>query len=184
MRRDASAARSRSSLLGPLRLVAADGALIGVYLPSHHCPWALPEEERPHEPVLREAANQLGEYFRGLRRQFELPLRLEGTPFQKAAWQALLEIPFGQTRSYREQARALGRPSATRAVGAANGRNPFTIIVPCHRVVGSDGHLTGYTGGLSVKRWLLQHEAHIIGATLFGAVGLETAAGQGPPTLS
>jgi methylated-DNA-[protein]-cysteine S-methyltransferase len=112
--------------------------------------------------VLLETARQLDEYFRGERREFDLSLRLEGTPFQVAAWKALLEIPFGQTRSYGEQARAMGRPSATRAVGGANGRNPFTILVPCHRVVGSDGRLTGYGGGLPVKRWLLEHEARVL----------------------
>ncbi len=165
-----------ASPIGPLRIVAVEGALCGIHLPGHHDPAAVAGEERPGEPVLRESARQLEEYFRGERRQFDLPLRLEGTPFQVAAWKALLAIPFGQTRSYGEQARALGRPTATRAVGAANGRNPFTIVVPCHRVVGSDGRLTGYAGGLPVKRWLLQHEARVLGNSLVGPLPIAAIA--------
>lgn len=157
-----------TSPIGPLTIVAVEGSLYGIHLPGPHDPAAAAGQERPGEPVLRESARQLEEYFRGERRQFDLPLHLEGTPFQVAAWNALLAIPFGQTRSYGEQARALGRPTATRAVGAANGRNRFTIVVPCHRVVGSDGRLTGYAGGLPVKQWLLQHEARVLGSSLAG----------------
>jgi methylated-DNA-[protein]-cysteine S-methyltransferase len=109
--------------------------------------------------VLAAAARQLEEYFAGERTAFELPLDLEGTRFQRAAWLALAEIPYGETVSYGEQARRLGRPHAVRAVGAANGRNPVPIVLPCHRVVGSDGSLTGFGGGLDVKRALLDHEA-------------------------
>ena len=101
---------------------------------------------------------ELAEYLAGRRQRFELPLDLVGTPFQIAVWQALLAIPYGQTRSYGEQARSIGRPSATRAVAAANGQNKISLIVPCHRVIGSDGSLTGYGGGLARKRWLLQLE--------------------------
>ena len=101
---------------------------------------------------------QLAEYFAGRRRRFELPLDLVGTPFQLEAWRALLEIPYGRTRSYAEQARQIGRPSAVRAVAAANGRNKVSVVVPCHRVIGSDGSLTGYGGGIDRKRWLLALE--------------------------
>ncbi len=101
---------------------------------------------------------ELAEYFAGRRQRFDLPLDLVGTPFQIEVWRALLAIPYGQTRSYGEQARSIGRPSATRAVAAANGQNKISLIVPCHRVIGSDGSLTGYGGGLARKRWLLQLE--------------------------
>ncbi len=101
---------------------------------------------------------QLREYFAGSRTQFDLPLAPAGTAFQLDAWTALRAIPYGETRSYTEQAAALGRPRAVRAVGSANGRNPIAIVVPCHRVVGSRGGLTGYGGGVDRKRWLLAHE--------------------------
>ena len=108
--------------------------------------------------TLTRLAEQLAEYFAGSRTQFDVPLDPVGTEFQQQAWLALREIPFGQTRSYAEQARAIGRPSAVRAIGAANGRNPLTIVVPCHRVIGADGTLTGFAGGLHRKRALLEHE--------------------------
>lgn len=111
--------------------------------------------------MLRRAAAQLGEYFSGRRRDFDLPLAPVGTPFQRSAWRALAGIPFGETRTYAQQAQTLGRPTATRAVGAANGRNPISIVVPCHRVVGRDGRLTGYAGGVETKAWLLAHEARV-----------------------
>lgn len=106
------------------------------------------------------AARQLAEYFDGDRRRFDVSLRMVGTAFQRAAWTALTAIPYGETRSYAEQARAIGRPSAVRAVGRANGQNQIAIIVPCHRVIGSDGSLTGFAGGTAVKRKLLALEAH------------------------
>jgi methylated-DNA-[protein]-cysteine S-methyltransferase len=109
--------------------------------------------------VLDEAARQLRAYFAGDLRRFELPLDLAGTEFQVAAWRALADIPYGTTISYGEQARRLGRPRAVRAVGAANGRNPLPIVLPCHRIVGADGSLVGFGGGLSLKRRLLEHEA-------------------------
>lgn len=115
------------------------------------------------DPVLRRAAAQLREYFAGRRRTFELPLAPLGTDFQRAVWRALAEIPWGETRSYGDIARSIGRPRAVRAVGAANGRNPLPIVVPCHRVVGSDGALTGFAGGLTVKRQLLALEGSLIG---------------------
>jgi methylated-DNA-[protein]-cysteine S-methyltransferase len=110
-------------------------------------------------PLLVEAERQLGEYFAGTRSRFDLKLDFNGTDFQKLVWNALLTIPFGQTRSYRQIARQIGRPAAVRAVGAANGRNPISIIAPCHRVIGANGALTGFAGGLQVKERLLALEA-------------------------
>ena len=109
-------------------------------------------------PVLLQTQQQLREYFAGTRQQFEVPLDFAGTDFQKQVWQALLTIPFGQTRSYGEIARQIGRPAAVRAVGAANGRNPVSIIAPCHRVIGATGALTGFAGGLEAKQTLLALE--------------------------
>ena len=113
---------------------------------------------RSVNPLLRASATQLEEYFAGRRRRFDLPLDLRGTPFQLRAWSALAEIPYGTTVSYGEQARRLGVPTAVRAIGAANGSNPLPIVLPCHRVIGANGALTGYGGGLDMKRWLLAHE--------------------------
>jgi methylated-DNA-[protein]-cysteine S-methyltransferase len=107
---------------------------------------------------LGSAVRQLEEYFAGTRREFDLPLRSQGTPFQTRVWRELVEIPYGQTWSYGELAQRIDKPSASRAVGLANGRNPISIVVPCHRVIGADGSLTGYGGGLERKRWLLAHE--------------------------
>jgi len=112
----------------------------------------------PDHPILVETERQLGEYFAGKRRTFDVPLSFAGSDFQKSVWRALLTIPFGETRSYGEIARQLGKPSASRAVGAANGRNPISIIAPCHRVVGSTGKLTGFAGGLEAKAYLLELE--------------------------
>lgn len=115
--------------------------------------------EVPSDPDrCAETVRQLREYFDGSRTRFDLPLAPEGTPFQKAVWEELARIPFGQRVSYGELARRIGRPRAIRAVGAANGANPIAIVIPCHRVIGSDGSLTGYGGGLPIKRWLLDHE--------------------------
>jgi len=113
--------------------------------------------------VLAEAARQLDEYFAGERRTFDLPLAPRGTPFQQRVWSALRDMPYGATTSYGALALRLGDPNATRAVGAANGRNPISIIVPCHRVIGASGSLTGFGGGLERKRWLLEHEARTAG---------------------
>lgn len=115
-------------------------------------------EEKADHPVLVETERQLGEYFAGERRRFDVPLSFAGTDFQKRVWAALLAIPFGETRSYGEIAGQLGAPGASRAVGAANGRNPISIIAPCHRVVGSNGKLTGFAGGLEAKAFLLDLE--------------------------
>ena len=110
-----------------------------------------------HESV-NQAITQLEEYFTGSRHNFELPLDLQGTEFQVAAWNALAEIPYGRTASYGQQAASIGRPKAVRAIGGANGRNPVAIVLPCHRIVGADGSLTGFGGGIEVKKWLLDHE--------------------------
>ncbi|MBW8192234.1 methylated-DNA--[protein]-cysteine S-methyltransferase [Neiella marina] len=113
-----------------------------------------------HHPSLLKVEQQISEYFTGKRTSFELPLAPAGTSFQQAAWRALQTIPWGQTRNYSEQAVSIGKPKAVRAVGAANGRNPIAIVIPCHRVIGSNGELTGYAGGITRKEWLLAHELH------------------------
>lgn len=109
-----------------------------------------------------EAAKQLSEYFSGKLKAFDLPLKVDGTPFQKRVWAALREIPYGETRSYKEIAKAIGNPKACRAVGMANNKNPLTIIIPCHRVVGANGALVGFGGGLDMKKWLLELESGVI----------------------
>jgi len=149
------------SPVGELTLYATDAGLRAVLWENDRgAPTDLVEaavEDRDH-PVLRAAVVQLEEYFAGTRSEFDLPLDPHGTPFQQKAWEVLRTIPYGATISYGEQARRLGVPSAARAVGAANGRNPIPIIVPCHRVVGSDGSLTGFAAGVESKAWLLHHE--------------------------
>lgn len=116
-------------------------------------------------PVLDRAVAQLTEYFAGTRTDFDLPIDPDGTPFQREAWDALSRIPFGETVSYGEQARMLGDANKSRAVGAANGKNPIPIVVPCHRVVGSKGQLTGFAGGIENKAWLLDHEFRVRATT-------------------
>ena len=147
------------SPLGWLRLLAEEGALVGLYM-EEHCPAppAVLAGDGRSDPLLREAAAQLTAWFAGERAAFELPLRPRGTPFQRAVWQALRAIPPGETRTYGQVAAAVGRPAAVRAVGAAVGRNPLSVFIPCHRVVGAGGTLTGFAGGLARKRWLLEHE--------------------------
>jgi len=148
------------SPVGRLKLVATDQALIAI-LWEHDRPRRVRldiDAEDNHHEVLSEAERQLGEYFAGRRTAFVLKLDPAGTPFQRSVWQALITIPFGQTRSYRQIARQIGHPTATRAVGAANGRNPLSIVAPCHRVVGSNGDLTGFGGGLEAKAFLLALE--------------------------
>ncbi len=149
------------SPVGRLTLVASDTGLAAVLWENDdpkRVPLAAAGEDARH-PVLREAERQLKEYFAGARTSFDVPLDFHGTEFQKRVWAALLAIPFGETRSYGEIARALGKPSAMRAVGAANGRNPISIIAPCHRVIGANGQLTGFAGGLKAKAHLLALEA-------------------------
>jgi methylated-DNA-[protein]-cysteine S-methyltransferase len=157
------------SPIGPLRLYADEDALVAIYTHEHRGAPSLVASPGEGHPVLEAARRQLEEYFAGARAVFEVPLRFEGTAFQRAVWAALCEIPLGATASYAGLARQIGRASAARAVGAANGRNPISIIVPCHRVIGADGSLTGYAGGIAAKRWLLAHEAGMLARTRGGA---------------
>lgn len=148
------------SPIGRLRLVASDAGLAAIlWQPTDPASLSLTlAEESPAHPILTETARQLGEYFSGTRKAFDLPLDFNGTDFQQKVWRALLTIPFGETRSYAQIAKQIGQPTATRAVGAANGRNPIPIIAPCHRVIGSNGDLTGFGGGLPMKAHLLTLE--------------------------
>jgi methylated-DNA-[protein]-cysteine S-methyltransferase len=153
--------------LGPLLVARDEVGITALLLPTGR------RRAEPHASWLRDDAafddvrEQLAGYFAGTRLDFELPLHLTGSPFQRRVWAALHEIPCGETRSYGQLAAALGAPTASRAVGAANGQNAVAIVVPCHRVIGADGSLTGYGGGLDAKRWLLGHEA--LHAGLFAA---------------
>jgi len=158
------------SPIGPLTLVTEGGALTGLYMDvqGHEpdeatlgVPASLDDDE-----VLAQAARQLGAYFAGELTTFDLPLDLDGTGFQRTVWAGLQEIPYGDTISYGELAKRIGQPTASRAVGLANGRNPVSIVVPCHRVVGSNGSLTGYGGGLPRKQFLLALEQRVTGQTL------------------
>jgi len=150
-----------ASPVGELKLVASERGLSAI-LWENDDPARVrlgPLVENDSHPILIEAERQIGEYFAGTRKAFELPLDFHGTEFQKNVWAALIAIPYGETRSYAEIARAVGRPTAFRAVGAANGRNPISIIAPCHRVIGTSGALTGFAGGLKAKELLLGLEA-------------------------
>jgi methylated-DNA-[protein]-cysteine S-methyltransferase len=152
--------KDMESPVGKLKLVASANALVAI----------LGERERPNriklallqcdpqQPILLQTERQLKEYFAGTRKEFNLPLEPAGTEFQKKVWRALREIPFGQTRSYLDLAKSIGSAKGVRAVGAANGKNPLSIVVPCHRVVGANGTLIGFAGGLEVKAKLLAHE--------------------------
>jgi methylated-DNA-[protein]-cysteine S-methyltransferase len=155
------------SPLGPLLLTGdGEGGLTGLYTDQHG---RLPTELGPRvDEEFTEARTQLDEYFAGERDDFDLPLTAPGTAFQRAVWQALRQIRYGSTMTYREVAEQVGNPKAVRAVGSANSRNPISIIVPCHRVVGSDGKLVGYAGGFSAKRWLLDHERATAGLSSTG----------------
>ena len=149
------------SPIGRLKLVATDQGLAGILWQKERpgrVAFSRPVQDVSHE-VLVEAERQLNDYFGGRRQAFDLRLDFAGTEFQRQVWAALLTIPFGETRSYAQIARQIGRPSATRAVGAANGRNPIAIVAPCHRVVGSSGALTGFAGGLEAKAYLLTLES-------------------------
>lgn len=153
-----------ASPVGMLTLVASEAGLVAILWedddPDRVRLGVLVEE--PDHPVLAETVRQLTTYFAGERWSFDLPLDFRGTDFQKSVWAALLAIPFGETRSYGEIAAALGRPGASRAVGAANGRNPISIVAPCHRVIGANGSLTGFAGGLEAKRYLLRLEGVLL----------------------
>ena len=145
------------SPVGILKLVATENALVAVLWENENPKRVRLAEliEQVNHPILLETQKQLREYFAGTRQQFDLPLDFEGTVFQKKVWQALLSIPFGETRSYRDIAEQVGNIKAVRAVGAANGKNPISIIAPCHRVVGMNGKLVGFAGGLDNKKILL-----------------------------
>jgi methylated-DNA-[protein]-cysteine S-methyltransferase len=146
--------------LGTLRLAANDAGLVGIAFEGdrHASPTGPDWIRDPGFPALRAAAAQLTEYFAGRRKEFDLPLAAVGTSFQRSVWTAIAAVPAGETISYAELARRAGCPGSARAAGAATGRNPLAIVVPCHRIVGSDGSLTGYAGGLDRKRALLAHE--------------------------
>ena len=147
------------SPIGPLTIVERDGALVAILMDGHkRPPLAADAWGRRVDDALPEATRQLGEYFAGQRDAFDLPLAPTGTDFQRQVWGALAEIPYGETRSYGQIATAIGRPGAARAVGMANSRKPFSIVVPCHRVVGAGGSLTGYAGGAERKQFLLDLE--------------------------
>lgn len=146
------------SPLGPLLLAWGARGLSHILFPEGGDPAAADPSWQPQSEAAFGAATQLAAYFEGDLRDFDLPLAPEGTPFQLRVWEELSRIPYGHTTSYGEVARSIGRPTATRAVGAANGRNPLPIVIPCHRVVGSNGRLTGYGGGLPIKQFLLRLE--------------------------
>jgi methylated-DNA-[protein]-cysteine S-methyltransferase len=158
--------------VGTLMLIASDLGLRAIHWPraksSRSAPVAAAHRSHDH-PILRRTVKQLDEYFAGRRTRFDIPLDLVGTRFQLAAWHALADIPFGETTSYGQQALALGVPGSARAVGAANGANPVCIVLPCHRVIGANGSLTGFGGGLERKRWLLDHEARLAGSLAIAA---------------
>jgi methylated-DNA-[protein]-cysteine S-methyltransferase len=149
-----------SSPIGELLLTSDGEALTGLYMCQHRGrPASGPESGwRRDDSALKAVREQLDAYFRGRLHDFELPLRMAGTPFQNLVWDGLRAIPYGETVSYAELAQRIGRPGASRAVGSANGRNPISIVVPCHRVIAADGTLGGYGGGLDRKEWLLRHE--------------------------
>lgn len=163
------------SPIGPLTLVAREGVLTGLYMREHR--------HRPESSTFgaatddgfAETMQQLDEYFRGERTDFDLPMAPQGTAFQAKVWGALRSIPFGETVTYGQLATTIGRPTASRAVGLATGRNPLSIVVPCHRVVGRDGKLTGYGGGIERKRLLLEHERRRTRPTLTSPIIGEAA---------
>ena len=159
-----------ASPLGELLLIASARGLVEVFLPSSKgVPSTTSEKHDPSFGCLPQARAQLHSYFTGELQSFDLPLDLSGSPFQLSVWDALTTIPYAETRSYGEIASAVGADPAvaSRAVGLANGANPVAIVVPCHRVIGADGDLVGYAGGLHAKRWLLDHEARTAGTVLF-----------------
>ncbi len=162
------------SPLGPLTVVVEDDHLVGLYVEQglakaleRSATLGTPSD--PEDvPLLRAVADQLAAYFRGELTEFDLPVAATGTPFQQRVWDALRQIPYGETRSYGQLAAEIGNPAASRAVGAANGRNPVSIVVPCHRVIGADGSLTGYGGRIWRKQWLLEHERRMATTKLRG----------------
>ena len=148
-----------ASPIGELLLTSDGESCTGVYMENQKDAAVPAPDWRRDDAALGQARVQLQAYFAGELRDFELPLAARGTPFQQRVWRALCDIPYGETISYGELARRIGQPAASRAVGLANGQNPLSIVVPCHRVIGANGSLTGYGGGLDRKRWLLAHES-------------------------
>ena len=144
---------SYETVLGSVTFVEEDGALLAIS--THHVYEGISQET----DSIKEAHQQLAEYLKGERKSFDLPLRMKGTDFQQRVWNALLDIPYGETRSYEQIAEAIGKPKAVRAVGMANNRNPLLIVVPCHRVIGADGKLVGYGAGIEKKEFLLRLES-------------------------
>ena len=144
------------SPIGEIRLAESDGEICELFFCDRD------DREINETAVLRAAFQQLEEYFAGARQKFDLPLQPQGTAFQQQVWKALLDVPFGQTAAYLDIALKLGDRKKIRAVGAANGRNPVSIIIPCHRIIGSNGNLIGYGGGLWRKEWLLKHEGALL----------------------
>jgi methylated-DNA-[protein]-cysteine S-methyltransferase len=157
-----------NSPIDPLLLVGDEAGLRSLWMSPHRPPADGVRDDDALAPV----TTQLGEYFAGERTRFELALAPHGTPFQQKVWLALREIPYGRTTTYGAIATDLGQPTASRAVGLANGRNPLAVIVPCHRVIGANGALTGFGGGLPRKRWLLDHERKVLGGNDDGPGGL------------
>jgi methylated-DNA-[protein]-cysteine S-methyltransferase len=150
---------SMESPIGELTLTAVGGVLTGLHMhEQRHLP-KIPTSHRRDDAGLAHVVDQLDAYFAGELTDFDMPISMHGTEFQKRVWASLCEIPYGETINYGELARWVGNPKASRAVGLANGRNPVSIVVPCHRVIGANGSLTGYGGGLDRKVWLLEHEA-------------------------
>ena len=152
-----------ASPLGELLALRDDAGITGLYLPTGRHPVTPPAAADRDDAAFADLRGQLGEYFAGERTEFTLPLHAAGTAFQQRVWAALCRIPYGSTASYGATATAIGAPTASRAVGLANGQNPISIVVPCHRVVGANGSLVGYGGGIAAKRWLLGHEAAHVG---------------------
>lgn len=150
-----------NSPIGTIEIVGNDDGIVSINFVEQHG-----QDGDPADSDLRACIGQLDEYFRGTRQEFSLRLAADGTEFERKVWEELERIPFGETRSYLDIARTLGDTGAVRAVGRANGRNPLAIVVPCHRVIGHDGSLTGYAGGMERKRWLLDHEAILSGTML------------------
>ncbi|HEY5286766.1 MAG TPA: methylated-DNA--[protein]-cysteine S-methyltransferase [Solirubrobacteraceae bacterium] len=147
------------SPIGELTITSEEGKLTGIQMHEQRHPKKIPADARRDDDGLGHVVAQLEAYFAGELTEFEMALDMRGTEFQRRVWASLCEIPYGETISYGELARWVGNPKASRAVGLANGRNPVAIVVPCHRVIGADGSLTGYGGGLERKVWLLEHEA-------------------------
>lgn len=154
------------SPLGAMLVTRDDTGITGLDLPKSRYQRRIGADWQRDDAAFDDIRTQLNEYFSGDRQEFDLPLHAGGNAFQKLVWQALVEIPYGETTSYGKVAGSIGHPDGARAVGLANGQNPIPIIVPCHRVIGADGSLTGYGGGLDAKRWLLDHEAKHAGLTL------------------